>query len=287
MKAAELYQRVTERIIAELAAGVAPWTKPWTSGGGAPAVPRNAASGRAYSGINVLILWDAADCNCYPRHEWLTFQQARAAGAYVRKGEKGTTVVFTKPVTVESTIEDEEDRIIRVLRTFTVFNVAQVEGLPDTLGWQPVPAGSGHVQTFVEATGAIVKYAGLLACYLPSQDVVLIPPAYAFESTATFQATLLHELCHWTGHEHRLGRDLRNRFGTRAYAAEELVAEFGAAFLCAQLGVEGRLRHAEYIGSWLDLLRDDDRAVFTAASQASHAAAFLCSFTAQPDPPAD
>ena len=163
-------------------------------------------------------------------------------------------------------------------RAFTVFNVAQVDDL-DVPQDTPEPPAEGAVEAFVAATGADIRHGGDRACYVPSKDFTALPNPSTFRDEQNYRATKLHELCHWTGHEKRLNRNLKNRFGTRAYAAEELVAELGAAFLCAHLGVQGQLRHAGYIDSWLSMLKEDDRAIFTAASRASAAADYLRSFS--------
>lgn len=276
MKIADLYRQVTDRIVAELEAGVAPWVKPWHDGRTGGLMPRNAATGRPYSGINIPILWDAAHRGGYPRHEWLTFRQAFSAGAVVRRGERGTTVVFTRQIIARAERPDDDERVVSMLRTYAVFNVAQIDG------WEEKPELDlpEHppilvAERFVRSVGADIRHGGNRACYIPSRDLIAMPEPRQFESAAHYFATALHELTHWTGHETRLDRVLANRFGSGAYAAEELVAEFGAAFLCAELGITGRLRHADYIGSWLELLKADDRAVFTAASKASQAASYL------------
>jgi antirestriction protein ArdC len=211
----------------------------------------------------------------------MTFKQALEKKAAVRKGEKGTHVVFTKRITVG---EEDEEKQIAMLKTFVVFNVAQIDGL--TLS-ETVPESVPEIIPFVSATNARIEHGGDRAFYASSKDFIGMPPPSAFRSEQQYQATLLHECCHWTGHESRLDRQLGNRFGTRAYAAEELIAELGAAFLCAHLGIQGDLRHAGYIESWIELLKDDDRAIFTAASKASQAADYLRSFSEplEPDGP--
>ncbi|WP_424363072.1 ArdC family protein [Methylocystis parvus] len=276
MHIAAVYENVTKSIIAELEGGTAPWVKPWKSGTRVGIMPANAITGHHYRGINVPILWHAADERGFPTNAWLTFKQALDGGGHVRKGEKGTQIVFTKRISV--TDDDDEARQISMLRAFTVFNISQVEGI-ETLAPLPEPPPPGAVETFVSATSADIRHGGDRACYAPSRDFISLPNASDFESEQHYEATKLHELVHWSGNEKRLKRDLGHRFGTRAYAAEELIAELGAAFLCAHLGVEGRLRHAEYLASWLSLLKEDDRAIFTAASKASAAADYLRSFS--------
>jgi antirestriction protein ArdC len=279
MKIAAVYEAVTRSIIAELEQGAAPWVKPWKGGNRSGVLPANAITGRCYSGINIPILWHAADLHGYPTNAWLTFKQALERDACVRKGEKGTQVVFTKQLSVKKDDDADEERQISMLRAFTVFNVAQVEGFdaPDTTAAPAPPAGAADA--FAAATGADIRHGGDKAFFIPSMDFIVLPDPESFQSVEHYHATKLHELIHWSGHASRLDRDLNNRFGTRAYAAEELVAELGAAFLCAHLGVQGQLRHAGYIDSWLSLLKTDERAIFTAASKASHAADYLRSFS--------
>lgn len=267
MRIDELSQQVTNAIIAELEKGAAPWVKPWTTSGSV--LPQNAATGRLYNGVNVLILWMTAQLRMYPDNRWLTFHQAIEKGACVRKGEKGTHVVLVKQIPVG---EDEEQHRA-LLRSFTVFNVSQVDGLEAPT--EPSEGPTTPILPFVAGTGATIQHGHSQAFYSPGKDVVCMPNSEAFSSPEHYHATLLHELTHWTGHETRLARDLKNRFGDRAYAAEELVAELGAAFLCAHLGISGELRHAGYIGHWLELLKDDPRAIFTASAKASQATEYL------------
>jgi antirestriction protein ArdC len=276
MKIAAVYESVTRSIIAVLERGTAPWVKPWKAGKRVGIMPANAISGHPYRGINVPILWHAADTCGFPTNAWFTFKQALDAGGHVKKGAKGTQIVFTKRISI--TDGDDEERRISMLRAFTVCNVAQVEGIEALLAIQEPPP-PGAVDTFVAATAADVRDGGDRACYVPSRDFIALPNPSDFASPEHYDATKLHELVNWSGGEKRLKRDLNNRFGTKAYAAEELIAELGAAFLCAHLGVEGQLRHAEYIASWLSLLKEDDHATFTAASKASAAADYLRAFS--------
>jgi len=277
----QLYQDVTNRIIAEMEQGAVPWTRPWRTQAGTTTgiMPANAATGRAYHGINIPILWDAASTRGYPRNVWLTYKQAEAAGAQVRKGERGTHIVFTKKLAVTDEVT-EETRSISMLKAHVVFNVAQVEGLPDPAPTAEVPPEARHdaAEAFIAATGADIRHGGDIACFVPSRDVINMPPRGAFRSPESYHATVLHELGHWTGLPSRLGRDLTGRFKSKAYAAEELIAEMASAFLCAHLSIEGELRHAGYLADWLGLLKEDNRAIFTAASKASLAADFLRAF---------
>ena len=275
MKTAALYEVVTQNIIKELEVGAIPWVKPW-KGGGLGALPANAATKRSYSGINIPILWHAADTRGFPTQRWMTFKQALDLKANVRKGEKGTHVVFTKQLTVKDA-ESEEKKKVGLLRAYTVFNVAQIDGLPtpEPITTNPAPIGNGLVDTFIASTKADIRIGGDRACFVPALDFIALPPQSAFNQPSSFYATALHELGHWSGHKSRLDRDLKSRFHEKAYAAEELIAELTAAFLCAHLGVVGELRHAGYIDHWIQLLKDDNRAIFTAASKASQAADYL------------
>ena len=278
-----LYQSVTQSIIKDLEAGVAPWTKPWKGGARGGLLPFNAVSNRSYSGINIPILWAEQQRHDYPTQAWLTYKQAQAAGAQVRAGEKASTVVFTKKLS----FKDDEDvqKQVSMLRTFSVFNEAQVDGLPkveEPIAPEPSVAHAA-VESFVQATGVDIRHGGDKACYIPFMDYVLLPHETQFEGREHYLATKLHELVHWSGHKRRLDRDLTGRFRTKSYAAEELIAELGAAFLCAHLSVEGKLRHADYIAVWLELLKNDDRAIFTAASKASQAADYLRAFSEKVD----
>jgi antirestriction protein ArdC len=239
-------------------------------------MPVNAATRRPYSGINIPILWHSQQVNGYPTPEWMTYKQALPLDAHVRRGEHGVTVVFTKRLTVKA--EQDEEKQIAMLRTYKVFNVAQIDGLPVLERPVEPPRTADAAMLFIDATQAEIRIGGDRACYVPSKDFIALPPEQAFTGREHYLATALHELAHWSGAKHRLNRDLSGRFGSRAYAAEELIAELGAAFLCAHLGITGRLRHAEYIKSWIELLNDDDRAILTASSRASEAADYLRAF---------
>ncbi|WP_294538190.1 zincin-like metallopeptidase domain-containing protein [uncultured Rhodoblastus sp.] len=285
MKIDDLYQSVTLSIIADLEAGVPVWVQPWktkkrTSLG---LLPANLATGRTYSGINIPVLWQAAKSAGYADHAWMTFQQALALDAHVRKGEKGTHIVFTKKLLVKGDDDDDNARQISMLRGYTVFNVSQIDGLPTKLATpeEVTCPTEDDIDRFIAATKAEIRHGGSRACFVPALDIIQLPALSAFVNIESYYATKLHELGHWSGHDSRLNRDLKNRFGTKAYAAEELIAELTSAFLCAHLGINGELRHASYIDNWIALLKEDNRAIFTAASKASQAADFLRSFTAE------
>ncbi|GGD84309.1 antirepressor [Tsuneonella deserti] len=283
---ANLYDEVTQRIIGELEAGRLPWVQPWgrTAGGAGPALPRNALTGRPYSGINILILWGAVIEHGYPSQGWLTFRQALQAGGNVRKGERGQCVVYADRFTPESEKErarqsGEDARAIPFLKRFTVFNVAQCEGLRPGLAPDPVPLPECETipvaEEVIAASGVRFRIGGDEAFYMPALDLVQVPCRQAFFEPINYYRTCLHELTHATGHPSRVGRDLSNPFGSAGYAREELVAEMGSAFLCASLGIVPTVRHADYIGSWLAVLREDNRAIFRAAAAASRAADWL------------
>lgn len=282
---ASLYDEVTARIIAELEAGRVPWVQPWgRSGTTAPGLPRNALTARTYSGVNVLILWGAVIEHGFPSQSWLTFKQARDAGGCVRKGERGTNVVYADRFTPEAEKErarqtGDEAKAVPFLKRFTVFNVAQCDGLRPGLAADPAPLPERQIvpvaEAVIAASGVDFHVGGNRACYVPSADFVQVPPQPAFFEQINYYRTCLHELTHATGHPSRLNRNLSTRFGTKDYAREELVAEMGSAFLCAALGIEPTVRHADYLASWLEVLREDNRAIFRAASAASKAADWL------------
>jgi len=276
-----VYERVTEAIVAELQKGVAPWVKPW-AGAGNPSLPYNATTQRRYSGVNVLLLWDAALSHGYRSGAWITYRQARALGGHVKKGERGCAIVYASSVErsqEDDATGDESEKRISFLRSYSVFNVEQTQGLPTQFYQVAVPKplddALEDVDAFIERIGADVRHGGDRACYMPAYDAIQLPDPQSFESAAAYYATSLHEHAHLSGAKHRLNRDLTGRFGSGAYAAEELIAELTSAFLCAALSIPGQLRHAEYLGSWLQLLGKDKRAIFTAASKATEAAQFL------------
>ncbi len=284
-----LYDEVTAQIIAQLEEGVFPWMKPWSGGNAVTGLPRNAISGRHYSGINILILWGAVIDGGHPSQDWLTFRQALAAGGCVRKGEKGRTVFYANRFTPDDERHEQGEgdapRSIPFLKRFTVFNAAQCDGLPERLVAEPAPLPERELheqaEGLITATGADFRTGGAKAFYSPTGDYVQVPPQPAFTHQIDFYRTALHELGHWTGHKTRLDRDQSGGFGCAKYAREELCAELASAFLCAALGIVPTVRHADYLGSWLAVLRQDNRAIFKAASAASKAADYLLAFTDQ------
>lgn len=273
----DLYQQVTDRIVAALQAGTPPWVRPWNSA--TDPVPMNAETRRLYRGVNFLTLAIEAHTRGYPRNCWLTYRQATALGAQVRKGEHGTPVVFWKLRTVNTKAEAEDARVIPLLRCYTVFNTAQIDGLPRTMA-QPLPSvpawqSDDVAEMLIATSGADIRHGGSKAFYTSDRDYIQLPPRATFTQAAGYYATTLHELVHWTGHRSRLDRQLGRRFGGEAYAAEELIAELGSAFLCAHCRIEGRLQHASYVSNWLRVLRSDKRAIFVAGTRAQHAADYL------------
>ena len=277
----DLYAQVSTRIVAELESGAAPWVKPWSATPGQN-TPCNAATNRPYSGCNVVLLWMAQAAG-YRTPRFLTFKQALELGGNVRKGEHGTKVYFVKQLQVRDKGADDESatRVVPMMREYTVFNVDQCDGLPDrvlTLGEVKVrnqDERDATIDEFLGSSGVEIREGMAEAYYRPGADFISLPRFEAFKSAATFYATAFHELGHATGHKSRLDRDLRHRFGERAYAAEELVAELCAAFLCAEFSLDGDLRHAGYIQTWISLLKADSRAFFTACSKAQAAADYL------------
>ncbi len=277
----DVYASVTNRIIAALESGTPPWVRPWQSSTGG-LQPLNLSSGRHYRGINVLLLnMQAMQCG-YVHNRWMTYQQARALGAQVRKGESGTEVVFFKmhEFGANSADQPESDRkVIPLIRSFTLFNAAQIDGLPEALIPAPIPVYEWQACEAAEAilatSGADIQYGGSRAFYSPSSDHIQLPNRAKFSSAADFSRVALHELTHWSGHPSRCDRPLLGRQHIEAYAMEELVAEMGSAFLTDHCGLSGALQHASYIESWLQALRNDKRLIFTAASQAQKAADFL------------
>ncbi|WP_437884540.1 ArdC family protein [Pseudomonas sp. LRF_L74] len=292
----DLYQTVTDKIISVLNEGAIPWIKPWSahSTSGYQPFPVNAVSQRPYSGINLLLLWAEARMQGYTQDRWLTFNQARKAGGHVRKGEQSTLAVLYKPMERDALDEngipilDENDEVKQVrfalLRNHFLFNIEQTEGLehllpePDT---QPESSfdANAKAEALMLQSGAQIRHKnGDDAFYSPIRDFIQLPTKEQFHDEGGYYATALHELTHWSGHQSRLGREgvvTPTRFGTPQYAFEELVAEMGAAFLCAHTGVQGELRHEGYLQSWLDLLREDKRAIFRASGQARTASEYL------------
>ena len=285
----DIYTRVTAKIVASLEQGVRPWMKPWSVESTAARISRPLRhSGEPYSGINILMLWSAAIEQGFTSSRWMTFRQAIALNAHVRKGEKGSLVVYANTFTkTEADAEGQEiDREIPFLKGYTVFNVEQIDDLPEHYYNKPEPKFTviqsiAHADTFFGATGADIRYRGCRAYYTEEADYIQMPSIESFRNVESFYATLAHESIHRTKHPSRLNRDLgRKAWGDEGYAREELVAELGAAFLCADLEITPEIQddHASYIATWLDVLKNDRRAIFQAAAHAQPAVDYLHSF---------
>ena len=272
----DIYQTVTDNIISALEAGVKPWSCPWQRVPGMSGLPSNYATGTAYSGMNIMLLWGSASEQGFNDSRWMTYKQAQAEGGQVRKGEHGTTAIFY--ATLEKESEDGEIVQIPMLKTFTVFNVQQIDGLPlttETISpdatFDPLP----EAENLIRKSGANIIEKGQNAFFQPSTDQVWLPERHLFSDAANFYATGLHELVHWSGGKKRLNREMKGKFGSADYAEEELVAELGSAFLMADLGIVGEVQHESYIASWLQALKNDKRYVFKAVSAASKAHSYL------------
>jgi antirestriction protein ArdC len=278
----DLYTSVTNQIIAALEAGTPPWVCPWDRSHGS-AIPANLTTGRPYRGINVLLLNLQQIVGGYADNRWLTFQQASKLGGRIRRGESGTRIVFFKLLDRDdlaaSAPPSAARKVIPLLRSFTVFNAAQADGLPASLTAQePAPEGWNPVaiaDALLSRSGAHIQHGGNRAFYSPGLDLIQLPPLSAFSAPASYYSTALHELTHWTGHTSRCDRLQSARQHIEAYAFEELVAEMGSAFLNARCGLAGTLHHASYISDWLRALRNDRRLVFSAASMAQKAVDYL------------
>lgn len=301
----DLYQQVTDKIIAAMEKGVPPWRRPWRSAQNVhgSALPVNATTGRHYSGVNIPQLWMSAEERGFPSDRWLTWQQAKAVGGQVRKGETCSMAIIYKPFEKQAT-DDNDNKLfdkdgnpvmesLAMLKPLQLFNVAQCDGLPDAVaGTLLVTAEdderptilSEHQQeqmlSILNATGVVcTSYRQNRAYYQPSADRIVMPTTSQFVSEADYWSTLLHELVHATGHSSRLNREgitsSSRKFGDPVYAFEELIAETGSAFLCAELGIYGDVQHESYLASWLKVLRDDKKAFFRACRFAREASEFL------------
>jgi antirestriction protein ArdC len=282
----DIYTRVTEKIIADLEKGQRAWFPRWQGEHAAGPVSRPLRqNGTPYRGMNVLLLWAESMEKGFNAPIWMTYKQARALGANVRKGEKGSLVVYADTLSKTETNEAGEavEQKIPFMKGYTVFNAEQVEGLPAHYYAQPVnplPVAQrmAAVDGFITATGATIRHGGNSAFYAPVLDFVQMPPFENFRDKEGYYATILHELTHWTKNKDRLNREFgRRKFGDEGYAIEELVAEMGAAFLCADLGITPEVRedHIAYLHDWLAVLKMDKRAIFTAAAHAQRAADYL------------
>ena len=283
----DIYTRITNKIVASLEAGVRPWIKPWSGENAAGKITRPLRhNGIPYKGINVVMLWSASVAKGYACPFWLTFKQALELGGHVRKGETGELVVYADRITRTETNDkgEEAEREIPFLKGYTVFNAEQCEDLPahyTAMAEAPALSPLQRIEAadrFFAAIGATIRHGGTRAFYAEGPDHVQMPTFETFRDAESYAATLAHECVHWTKHEKRLARDLgRVKWGDEGYAREELVAELGSAFLCADLGITPEVRddHAAYIASWLEVLKGDKRFVFSAAGHAQRAVDYL------------
>jgi antirestriction protein ArdC len=281
----DLHQSITNQIIAAIEAGAGEYQMPWNPrlcGGAGITIPHNPVGHYGYRGINILSLWGSQQANAYATPQWATFRQWQVAGAQVRKGEKGSLTIFFKTTNAGTGVENSTDQHARrhfIAKAAYVFNVAQVDGFEPPLPPQPLTPIERHIAAdrLINFSAANIHHDSHHACYIPSRDEIHLPPEGAFFDAQSYYGVALHELVHWTGHPSRCARDLHNRFGSEAYAAEELIAELGSAFLCAEIGIspEPRIDHARYIDSWLKVLKSDKRAIFTAAAKANQAVTYL------------
>jgi antirestriction protein ArdC len=285
---ADIYQTITDRIVAQIEQGAGAWRMPWHSrhGGSELALPRN-ITGRAYRGVNVPVLWATATAFGYASPIWATYKQWQERDCQVRKGEKSAMVVFWKSISVERQGDDgeteTEDHL--VARAYFVFNAAQIDGFDETkIAKAPQSIEDlsedqriAAAEAFFAATGSIVRHGGNRAFYTPSGDFIQMPQFGQFVDAQSYYSVLAHEHTHWTGSKSRLNREFGARFGDDAYAFEELVAELGAAYLCGALDLSNEPRddHAAYIVNWLRVLKNDKEAIFTAASKAQAAVDYL------------
>ena len=274
---------VTLRILDELKAGVVPWHQPWSTMPGRT-MPCNGATNRRYSGVNVILLWQAMRAHSWPTARFVTFKQALELGGHVAKGQHGFRIYFVKDLAVAEEREGDEEpnvRSVRMLKRYVVFNIAQCEGLPARITELPAPkvrhrdARDPLIEEFIATTGVKIREDGDRAVYMGAIDTIAMPSFQSFDSGSAFYGVLFHELIHATGHSSRLNRNLESRFGKDAYVGEELIAELGAAFLCAEFDIDGDPRLPGYLMHYIRLLEGDPKAFFTAASKAQAAVDFL------------
>lgn len=286
-KKSDIHERVTASIVCAIEKGASNFEMPWhrkASSG----LPRNVLSRKCYRGINTVALWSAGSTHGFGSNLWGTYKQWQTVGTYVKEGEHGSMIVFYKKIendAYDATKSDNENEGQRVLLRYSVvFNADQVEGWGNIVDTDKFDSDRlALVDTFVNVLGADIRYGGNRAYYSPSHDRICMPSKSQFVDTSAGNATegyysvLLHEHIHWSGNKKRLDRDLAGRFGSECYAMEELIAELGAAFLCATLGIstEPRPDHASYVANWLKVLRNEKSAIFVAASQASKACTYL------------
>lgn len=285
---ADVYARITDRIVADLERGVRPWVRPWNAANAAGRITRPLRyNGMPYQGINVVLLWSEAVSRGFASSTWMTFKQSLELGGHIRKGETGTMVVYANKIIKTETDDkgDDVERTVPFLRAYTVFCVDQIDGLPDQYYTSVAPSTPperrlAHADAFFANTGATIRHGGDKAYYAPSLDLIQMPPFESFRDAESYTATLAHECVHWTAPAHRVNRDLSRYAKDRSERArEELIAELGACFLSADLGVvpelEPRADHASYLALWLEVLSNDKRFIFSAAAHAQRAVTYL------------
>jgi antirestriction protein ArdC len=289
----DLYQEITDKIIASMEKGVSPWKCPWDQSryGGFEGIPYNLKTGYSYRGVNIPVLWMTQQEKGYGSSAWLSYKQAEAMGGNVKRGEKSTTVVFWNFSQISDPKEGDPNNVKRIpfLKWYNVFNLEQCEGIElkpvkkREQTWQDIQ----HIEELIQATKADLRteYMGVRACYTPSFDFISMPKKERFKTAQDYYCTLFHEFTHWTGHHSRLNRDFKGRFGDESYAFEELIAEMGSAFLFADLGLEGEVQHDSYVASWLRVLKNDKKAIFKAATEASKAHQFIMRHSGQLEEP--
>jgi len=275
---ADVYEQITNAIVSAIEEGAGKYEMPWH----ALSAPLNAINRKPYRGVNVLMLWATAQKQAYTSNEWATYRQWQETGAQIRKGERSTTVVFWKfydrPEEQEEDSDAPEDRPRCFARCYHVFNAGQVDGyVPQTAEQLPESVRIENADRFFASLPAVVKHGGDRAFYSPVGDFIQMPPFAQFKSAEGYVCTKAHEFAHWSGAPSRLNRDLSGRFGDERYGMEELIAELTSCFVCADLQIqsEPRVDHAPYISSWLRILKNDKKAIFTAASKAQEAATYL------------
>ena len=300
-KTSNLYNEITSQFVSALKNGAPPWIKPWSEYSPRPTRPKNAITDRKYTGINVTILWTAATTHGFKRDRWLTFNQTRKAGGRVCRGQKGTVVILYRNIEVrrkdesgslvlDSNGETIKDKI-KFIKGFTLFNVDQCDGLTKEIVEGPSlppekPAWKSHneIESLLVSKGVRIRHDCNQAAYYPNEDVIRMPVKKAFKTDSCYYSTLLHELVHWTGHHSRLNRPGICKpldYSKSNYAFEELIAEIGSAFLCAEFGLKCDLRHESYVISWISELENDPKAIFATSALAWKARSFLLGETEQ------
>lgn len=280
----DLYQEVTDKLIAQLEKGVIPWRKPWKSTGiqlGNGVFPINFSTKKEYNGINIVLLWCAQQDGNFQSNCWLTFKQAKALGGSVKKGEKSPVSIVRFGRFEYEDKKTGEEKTGAFLKAFAVFNIEQCENLPgvvetpledDFVDHDPLEA----CELFIQNSGATIKHGGNRAFFTESGDYIQLPHLKQFSASEEYYSTAFHELVHWTGHKSRLNRLVPARFGDKSYSYEELVAEMGASFTCALFGIENTLENsAAYLNHWIEKLKENNRIIVSVASSASKAVDYL------------